>query len=910
MFLCQDCAQNHSLSNIDNLKTEKTEIIKVDENNEDSNKEKFKENNMEEKIEKEDDETKEKDINTILQQDDKNINHKDVKKEDENKKYINHEIINVYRLRYNACYKHNEILTRYCYNCDEKICVICLENHRTHYIEKLDKKDKTEKDEIKKFEVFIEKSEIFKNNNYDILNTNIIWMQNHNKNDKESLNELNNSISKMLSIFYKELKIEQNLIFFAKMLFSTYILFKEKEENITNYKTILNQISQYFEKVKLEEFNKLIITEKDKFMAFVNRLTKEESEILQETIKKIFSPDIKNNSDFDKKKNFIKDNIEYSSMIKRYITQEKLYHPENYIDIDSTIYDENVMCNNLNFCENQDFVLSLLGKSIENNGTKINISKKKDENFKEIEIASIQSIFTLGTKNKFELHFDFGENENEKILNNPEEKEKFLNKYKEEIAKELKINVENLIFTDVHSGSVGVHASIINSNGIGLKEMKKLEQKDYIKKIEEKPLLEALQISGDVLDPRGDRHDNWGINEKRGGEEYIPPLNGWYGIGLKVWGKYDNGDNAWLDYNNQKGEYAIAYLGLNNHLNSKEEIVKDLNNFTQDIKYMIMNNSLENEIDYRNNSFFTKIFGNPTKCGEGIPVYKNPDFAENSAAIIDIPECGYRIKIILMCRVNPAKIRQPQNYPDIWILNPTPDEIRPYRVLIKKIPITPLAGAANNSIITTPKPIDYIINDINSNDFSFYNLAEKPQFKKYSFKNGKKLSNDEFVLKLYSSDYYIIINNYLRSQTIDKLSIFTEDEIKSWVCCLQLALKRKTGVKDNTVVYRGIKHFKFPQEMGIGSKFYMREFFSTSIDKKVALRFAKEDKEGTIMVITIKNNGTNNHFNYCFYVEDISDFPNEKEILISSHCYFGITKIERNKEFDYVYMTCEGYLLN
>ena len=148
MFLCQDCAKNHIISNIDNSKKEKNKIINFNENNEDSTKDKFKENNIEAKIEKLDDETTETDKNAIIQKDDKN--HKD-EKEEESKKYIVHEIIDVYRLKYNACYKHNEVLTRFCYNCDEKICVICLENHRTHYIEKLDKKDKNEKDELKKF---------------------------------------------------------------------------------------------------------------------------------------------------------------------------------------------------------------------------------------------------------------------------------------------------------------------------------------------------------------------------------------------------------------------------------------------------------------------------------------------------------------------------------------------------------------------------------------------------------------------------------------------------------------------------------------------------------------------------------------------------------------------------------------
>ena len=69
------------------------------------------------------------------------------------------------------------------------------------------------------------------------------------------------------------------------------------------------------------------------------------------------------------------------------------------------------------------------------------------------------------------------------------------------------------------------------------------------------------------------------------------------------------------------------------------------------------------------------------------------------------------------------------------------------------------------------------------------------------------------------------------------------------------------------------------------------------------------DNKGTIMVKTIKNNGTNGHPNYCYDITDLSCFENEKEILLSSHCYFLITNINRDN-FDYIYLTCQGYLLD
>ena len=292
-----------------------------------------------------------------------------------------------------------------------------------------------------------------------------------------------------------------------------------------------------------------------------------------------------------------------------------------------------------------------------------------------------------------------------------------------------------------------------------------------------------------------------------------------------------------------------------------------------------------------------------------ICLFQNPDYAENSAGIIDL--FGYRFKIILMCRVNPKKIRQPKNFPDCWILNPTPDEIRPYRILIKKIPISPLAVGANESIITTTTPIDYIISSIKSNDFSFYDLENDEKYSYLSTLHGQKLNNhDFFVMRFYSSNYYTSLNNYLRNKEIE---IFTEKQIQSWICCLQLALNRNSGVKDEKIVYRGVKK-KFPPETGIVCQFYFREFFSTSLNEEIAKNFASDgDKKGTVMVITIKNNGTNGHPNYCYDITELSCLPNEREILLSSHCYFSVTNIDfKNSynDFDYIYLTCNGYLLD
>ena len=74
---------------------------------------------------------------------------------------------------------------------------------------------------------------------------------------------------------------------------------------------------------------------------------------------------------------------------------------------------------------------------------------------------------------------------------------------------------------------------------------------------------------------------NWGNGGKRGGFEYMPP-HGWIGIGLRVLGKYDNGNDDWLGNNGNKNEWAVAYQKVNG-----EYIKKILSNGFFFIRYAL-----------------------------------------------------------------------------------------------------------------------------------------------------------------------------------------------------------------------------------------------------------------------------------------------------------------------------------
>ena len=176
--------------------------------------------------------------------------------------------------------------------------------------------------------------------------------------------------------------------------------------------------------------------------------------------------------------------------------------------------------------------------------------------------------------------------------------------------------------------------------------------------------------------------DKWVVGRKTGPEgyekDYYAPV-GWIGIGLKVWNKYDNGDNTWLETANYKGEWYNAY----HPIKTKESISSILDiGFRrgpfQDYKY-------ENNINILTKNFYPK-------CGEG--VYFIPDINEAKRHTNIFPYLGDKFRVCFMVRVNPFKVRIAKIgiNQESWIVNgdklddpfgkKRDDEVRPYRILL------------------------------------------------------------------------------------------------------------------------------------------------------------------------------------------------------------------------------------
>ena len=578
---------------------------------------------------------------------------------------------------------------------------------------------------------------------------------------------------------------------------------------------------------------------------------------------------------------YIENAINFSYVLKHTIISNKKAFPNNFIDIEKTLSIPGLLSLNKPSPNDYKYILCLIGKILKNKDIEVGIYKNSRDKDR-IDLASIQFIFSgLINKKKYKIGFSekIGFEIYTIVINELSERKKFIEEWKTKISKIIKVNKNLIILTNPRIINNRLYMDLAFNPQIRYVDeqaLRRLLKTIDINNVTKRPLLEGCRLSTNIFDPKYHTfYDKILLNQKRGGEEYIQPLK-WNAYGINVSGKYDFGNNLWLGNKNAKNEFAVAYFGINNlinkNINMMENIMSIMGNFETGKTY----------VDVKN------VRKPGQKCKSGAYFYKNPDYAENSSEIIKIG--GFEYKIMFMCRVKTSKIMQPENFNECWILSPTPDEVRPYKILVKKIPKSPLAIQSIQVIkmCLDPSPPQLYFQILQEKDESFY--------RKKSTSNFKNLSDYDYVLKLYSQES--TINFFLRNPenvTIDN---------KSNVWCLHKAItKSQSNVANGTMVYRGVC-FKLPNNIGVGTKFYFPEFLSTSTDINIAKEIAMD---GTLMYISILNNGTNGKKVYCRNIEYISDYPFQKEILFTSYCQFKVTKIEKTPNLDIIHLTCEGH---
>lgn len=310
------------------------------------------------------------------------------------------------------------------------------------------------------------------------------------------------------------------------------------------------------------------------------------------------------------------------------------------------------------------YILGIFGKYLSNLGIKVVIDKTYgNENDQSNNLSSIllQFIFNgLIFKKKTCLYFNFNDATIKKLHENSQYQNNFKENLKQAISEEYGIPLNDITIINPIYDKYCLVIVLLKNDKITLTKDILFQKFQYIPDlcnlidVKKENIIEGIILNRCMLDPNGDNKvGNWEYYAKRGGEDYLPP-EGWVRYGLSVYDKYDNRNNDWLSCDNRKGEWCIAYSWLtygqtSSNLESIYEKKKDL-----------------------------KHEGN--QVGKGVFVTQNPEYMEEITESVLIK--GKEIKLGLMLRVNPEKIRCPKD--ELWVVDGNSDEIRPYGILLKR----------------------------------------------------------------------------------------------------------------------------------------------------------------------------------------------------------------------------------
>ena len=360
--------------------------------------------------------------------------------------------------------------------------------------------------------------------------------------------------------------------------------------------------------------------------------------------------------------------VDAGNYIEKKIEMKKKQNPYNYIKIDDALKEDKL--------NSKIFVLGILGNILKKAGVRSVEINKTDSRNKDYLINNELLFNAFLEKKKYEFNIKSEQKIKDNILKNKSEKNKFINKYKDMLSKNLNINkndiyitnlriMKNITFDVIFKTNDFTNTAPYNCLKIKFNELLKNINKSHpeIMNIFEKNIISACELTPDMLDSRGNQFQNWAPkNSKRGNLKYFPPGKEWIGYGLKVLGEYEDGDD-WIGHDGNSKEWAVAYHG------TIEKAVKPI------YKTKFHSNRSEGatgqlyEEDENANIYSKEKY---KKCGQG--AYSSPKL--DTATIYG--------KVVIMCRVNPKLVRFPKSQEEeIWITDGTKNTIRPYRILYK-----------------------------------------------------------------------------------------------------------------------------------------------------------------------------------------------------------------------------------
>ena len=418
-------------------------------------------------------------------------------------------------------------------------------------------------------------------------------------------------------------------------------LIKQKEEKIISLVEESKIIMNHKKELELKEANLDIKSKHENTLNILNRLVRQYLDIyktdnIQEILELI---------------------NEIGKTFQKEIDYDKEYSKDNILTIKEAIKDENI---EINF-------LGLLGEHLLKNYDINSIIEKtsKDVVFMDGVFKVLLSKYSILPK--FEIKIN-SEKVKSNILKDPKELFNLINKFKEKIMKEYNIPPSKIYFISYRIDLCEFSLILLDKYNIFWKKYEIL----FHINIKQKTLLENIKLSHDFFENKFNKEPkSWKKKpQNRGGEFYYPP-SGWKGISLKVLDLFDNGDNTWLGNEGKNGEWAVAYHGIG----KGNEIEKLMN--------IILNNLKTGPVQRHQNSPNARDNEKST-VDKGVYLGKNIKVAKKFANLITFGKKKKFYRLVVMCRVNPGKIRQPIEEPLYWVVDDNYDCVRPYRILFKE----------------------------------------------------------------------------------------------------------------------------------------------------------------------------------------------------------------------------------
>ena len=495
-------------------------------------------------------------------------------------------------------------------------------------------------------------------------------------NDKNKKVIVKNKTPKIIEIKNKSFVLDQNKI-------KTELNKKNKIINENNKKIEENKEKEKNDKLLLEKLKKdqsemtKKLNEKKKIVKNEIKLENNDDQKIKYKLKlntkKIIKPykSIKDLKLLLKKLNSFSDDIEDSDILIEEL--EAILELNKYLQNEISINkNDNLMLPEKAVYYTENVIIRFLGyfgSELALRGMKTYIEKiPTNYPLRETTFKIVSS--NLGSHKVYRLVID-----NEEYKKSNEAYINFLEDIKTKISNKFYVSENDIYFFGNDLKNYEIYLIVYNKD-IG-------ELENYLKELDIKvtktPLLSNVILSSNIFDIKFSKDENdWPKNNLiRGGKKYYPPY-GWLGIAFKLKNRYGKKNNIWFGKENNEGEWPVAYHGIGL---GKGNVFKRILN--------IINGNLKDEVGklFKNETNIEKDNAKYPYCGEGI--YFSPNI-EDAALFADKTSLGFfnvKFQFAFMARINPNKIRSPDTAPVQWILSDSTDEIRPYRLLIKFIPV-------------------------------------------------------------------------------------------------------------------------------------------------------------------------------------------------------------------------------